>query len=58
MYITTYACPTKEKTVYLRSEDITVKNLDSLHCIPSRIDCMENLNGKCYEFANCPLNQR
>lgn len=58
MYIKEYPCPTKEKTVYLQSEDIIANTLDNLHSIPGRIDCTENLKGKCYEFVNCPLNKR
>ena len=52
-----FFCSTKDKEVKIQTDQKNASTLEdvSIQLIPGRKTCMENKNGNCFEFENCPL---
>lgn len=52
-----FPCSTKDKIVEIQTDYKNASTLEdaSIQSIPGRKTCMENKNGNCFEFENCPL---
>ena len=55
-----YYCTTQKKDIILLTPGMDASSLEDLtrQTIPKRIICTESRAGRCFEFANCPLNNK
>ena len=55
-----YYCDTQKKNIILFTPGMDASSLEDItrQTIPKRIICTESRAGRCFEFANCPLNHK
>ncbi len=53
-------CSVQGKEVTIQTSDKNASALEDITTkkISGRVTCMENKSGRCFEFANCPLNHK
>lgn len=55
-----FFCNTQDKEVEIQTNYLNARSLEdsSAQIIPGTKVCIENKNGRCFEFDNCPLRHK
>lgn len=55
-----YFCSAQKKNIILLTPEMDASSLEDTtrQIIPKRVICTENRAGRCFEFADCPLNHK